>query len=87
MKNLLHYSYHHIILETNVPCHSQLRSGTIRYEMVGIQPTQDADDYFVISPNSGLITIAKSLATDTTSSAAGKRPIYKVRHVPQKCIL
>ena len=46
--------------------------------MQGILPTVDATDYFVISPNSGLITIAKSLATDTAVSGTGKRPTYKV---------
>ena len=46
--------------------------------MQGLLPTVDATDYFVISPNSGLITIAKSLATDTAVSGTGKRPTYKV---------
>ena len=48
--------------------------------MQGIQPTVDATDYFVISPNSGLITIAKSLATDTAAagSGTGKRAMYRV---------
>lgn len=56
----------------------QSRSGTIRYEMEGVQPTVDASDYFVISPNSGLITIAKSLASDITTVGSGKRPVYRV---------
>ena len=46
--------------------------------MQGLQPTVDATDYFVISPNSGQITIAMSLAADTSGSGSGKRPMYKV---------
>ncbi len=65
----------------------QSRSGTIRYEMVGVTPTLDAGDYFVISPNSGLITIAQSLATDTAGPGPGKRPMYRVSATFIKCFL